>query len=112
MTVQNTSGWVPTGHRILIRVDQFERKTQSGIIIADSYADKEQLGQDAGTVVEIGNTAYADQESPWCSVGDHIKFGRYAGQIIKVTKDDGTVEEYRVIIDLDVALVKKGEVNE
>jgi co-chaperonin GroES (HSP10) len=112
MTVKNTSGWVPTGHRILVKVDQFERKTQSGIIIADAYADKEQLGQDAGTVVEIGNTAYSDQKSPWCSVGDHIKFGRYAGQIIKVTKDDGTVEEYRVINDLDVALVKKGEVNE
>ena len=112
MTVINTSGWIPTGHRILVKVDQVERKTQSGIIIADAYADKEQLGQDAGTVVEVGNTAYADQESPWCSVGDHIKFGRYAGQIIKVTKDDGVVEEYRVINDLDVALVKKGEVNE
>jgi hypothetical protein len=32
--------------------------------------------------------------------------------LVKFTKEDGTVEEYRVINDLDVALVKKGEVNE
>ena len=111
MTEINTSGWVPTGHRILVKVDQVERKTQSGIIIADAYADKEQLGQDAGTVVEVGNTAYADQESPWCSVGDYIKFGRYAGQLITPDESEDGIE-YRVLNDLDICLTKLGDSNE
>ena len=91
----NTSGWIATGHRILILVDQVERKTESGIIIADVTADKEQLGQDAGVVVELGNTAYSDQESHWCQVGDYVKFGRYAGQLIRPNETDDECE-YRV----------------
>ena len=102
----NTSGWKPTGHRVLVRVEEVERKTESGIIIADITADKEQLGQDAGVVVEIGNTAYSDQQAPWCQVGDNVKFGRYAGQIIsKKQSNDGL--EYRVLNDLDIVLVKE-----
>ena len=107
----NTSGWKPTGHRVLVKVEQVERTTESGIIIADITADKEQLGQDAGIVAELGNTAYSDQESAWCKVGDYVKFGRYAGQIIRPKEAlDGV--EYRVINDLDVVLVKSGEINE
>ena len=104
----NTSGWKPTGHRILVRVEQVERKTESGIIIADITADKEQIAQDAGIVVEVGNTAYSDQSEQWCQVGDYIKFGRYAGQVIRPKEADDEVE-YRVINDLDVVLVKKGK---
>ena len=104
----NTSGWKPTGHRVLVKVEQVERQTESGIIIADITADKEQLGQDAGIVAELGNTAYADQESAWCKVGDYVKFGRYAGQIIR-PKESADGVEYRVINDLDVVLVKSGD---
>ena len=108
MSDMNTSGWKPTGHRILVRVEQVERKTESGIIIADITADKEQIAQDAGIVVEVGNTAYSDQSEQWCQVGDYIKFGRYAGQVIRPKEADDEVE-YRVINDLDVVLVKKGK---
>jgi len=111
MTVKNTSGWIATGHRVLILVDQVERTTKSGIIIADKTADKEQLGQDAGFIVEMGPTAYSDQSAPWCKVGDYVKFGRYAGQLVRPHETDDE-KEYRVINDLDIALVKKGEVNE
>ena len=105
----NTSGWIATGHRILVLVDQVERKTKSGIIIADATADKEQLGQDAGIVVEMGPTAYSDQTATWCQVGDYVKFGRYAGQLVRPSESDDE-KEYRVINDLDVVLVKqKGE---
>jgi chaperonin GroES len=102
----NTSGWKPTGHRVLVKVEQVERKTESGIIIADITADKEQLGQDAGIVVELGNTAYSDQSESWCKVGDYVKFGRYAGQIIRPKESlDGV--EYRVLNDLDIVLVRQ-----
>jgi co-chaperonin GroES (HSP10) len=105
-TIQNNSGWIATGHRVLILVDQVERTTESGIIIADITADKEQLGQDSGFVVEIGPTAYSDQTAPWCKVGDYVKFGRYAGQLVRPNETDDE-KEYRVINDLDVVLVQK-----
>lgn len=108
MKVKNTSGWIATGHRVLVRVDQVERTTESGIIISDITADKEQLGQDAGFVVELGPTAYSDQAAPWCKVGDYIKFGRYAGQLVRPHETDDE-KEYRVINDLDVVLVQKEE---
>jgi co-chaperonin GroES (HSP10) len=108
--VINTSGWKPTGHRVLVRVEQVERKTESGIIIADITADKEQLGQDSGIVVELGNTAYSDQETHWCKVGDYVKFGRYAGQLIRPNETNDE-HEYRVLNDLDIVLTKE-KVNE
>jgi chaperonin GroES len=106
MSSINGSGWKPTGHRVLVKVEQVERKTESGIIIADITADKEQIAQDAGIVVEVGNTAYSDQSEKWCDIGDYIKFGRYAGQVIRPRESNDEIE-YRVINDLDVVLVKK-----
>ena len=104
----NTSGWKPTGHRVLVKVDQVERTTKSGIIIHDATADKEQIGQDGGIIVELGNTAYSDQSDSWCKVGDIVKFGRYAGQLIRPSESDDGIE-YRVLNDLDIVLVKSGD---
>ena len=90
----------------MVKVDQVERTTKSGIIIHDATADKEQIGQDGGIVVELGNTAYSDQSAPWCKVGDYVKFGRYAGQLVRPS-ESADEREYRVINDLDVVLVQK-----
>jgi len=58
----NSSGWKPTGHRVLVKVTKVEEVTQGGIIIPKDVTKREQLGQDGGIVVEIGNTAYSDQD--------------------------------------------------
>ena len=55
----NTSGWKPTGHRVLVKVTKIEEITQGGIIIPKEVTKREQLGQDGGIVVEVGNTAYS-----------------------------------------------------
>jgi co-chaperonin GroES (HSP10) len=107
MTI-NTSGWKPTGHRVLVKVDKVEEVSQGGIIIPKDVTKREQLGQDGGIVVEVGNTAYADQEAPWCQIGDYVKFGRYAGQLITPEEADDGIE-YRVLNDLDIVLTKTGE---
>ena len=104
----NTSGWKPTGHRVLVKVTKVEEVSQGGIIIPKDVTKREQLGQDGGIVVEVGNTAYSDQESPWCKVGDYVKFGRYAGQLIR-PKEASDGIEYRVLNDLDICLTKTGE---
>lgn len=109
--MENTSGWKPTGHRVLVKVEKVERTTEGGIIIPDAISDKEQLGQDGGVVIELGNTAYSDQKEPWCKPGDYVKFGRYAGQLIR-PKEASDGIEYRVLNDLDIVLTKTGDRNE
>jgi len=95
----NTSGIHPKGHRVLILPDPVEEVTQSGIILSvGENRDRERLAQLKGTIVELGNTAWLDQPSPWANEGDHVIFGKYSGLIYQ--GDDG--KEYRIINDLDV----------
>lgn len=101
---QNTSGIHPKGHRVLILPDPVEEVTQSGIILSvGENRDRERLAQLKGTIVEIGDSAWLDQPSPWAKVGDHVIFGKYSGLIY----DGADEKEYRIINDLDVvALVE------
>ena len=97
--MQNTSGIHPKGHRVLILPDPVEEVTQSGIIVSvGENRDRERLAQLKGTIVELGNTAWLDQPSPWANEGDHVIFGKYSGLIYKGADE----KEYRIINDLDV----------
>jgi len=97
--MQNTSGIHPKGHRVLILPDPVEEITQSGIILSvGENRDRERLAQLKGTIVELGNTAWLDQPSPWANEGDHVIFGKYSGLIYQGADD----KEYRIINDLDV----------
>ena len=97
--MQNTSGIHPKGHRVLILPDPVEEVSKSGIILSvGENRDRERLAQLKGTVIEIGNSAWHDQPSPWAEIGDHVIFGKYSGLIYQGDDD----KEYRIINDLDV----------
>jgi co-chaperonin GroES (HSP10) len=97
--MQNTSGIHPKGHRVLILPDPVEEVSKSGIILSvGENRDRERLAQLKGTIVELGNTAWLDQPSPWANEGDHVIFGKYSGLIYQGADD----KEYRIINDLDV----------
>ena len=98
----NTSGIHPKGHRVLILPDPVEEVTQSGIILSvGENRDRERLAQLKGTIVELVNTAWLDQPSPWANEGDHVIFGKYSGLIYQGDDD----KEYRIINDLDVVAI-------
>lgn len=63
------------------------------------------MGQTEGTVISLGNTAYADQSAPWCKAGDRVIFARYAGT--ETVGSDG--KTYRLVNDLDVKAVRTEE---
>lgn len=90
----------PAGHRVLIKLDVVEEKSEGGIII-NSNPDSmkgEQQGVEAGTVVSLGPTAYKDfTGEAWCKVGDRVNFKRYEGVYKEV--DD---EHYRIVNDEDI----------
>ena len=37
-----------------------------------------------GQVIAMGPECYSDRKAPWCKVGDHVVFGRYAGAKVSV----------------------------
>jgi co-chaperonin GroES (HSP10) len=100
--ISNEAGLVPVGHRVLVRMDDVERQTESGIIIRDEQADKEEMSGTKATVIAVGLSAWADQRigGMWAKIGDRVMISRFAGQLWK----NGKIK-YRVISDLDVIAV-------
>ncbi len=92
------------GHRVLIKPYYPEEKTESGIIVG--IGREFQLEKNAtqeGIVIDVGSTAWANEGLggvPWCKVGDHVYFAKYAGKQVK----DGD-EDFFIINDEDVQAV-------
>jgi co-chaperonin GroES (HSP10) len=116
----------PRGHAILVKIPPFEeKKTASGIIVAQTNAKGEFLSRDQllhaqsrGIVVAVGSTAYFDKEEPWCGVGDEIKFNVNGAQAMSDegwygTNDiiDQTPASLRLIYDIDVRGVFENPAN-
>lgn len=98
----NESGLTPCGHRIVIKIDDAERQTESGIVIPQDITDKEEMSGTQATVIAVGPSAWSDQSTSgkWAKVGDRVMIAKFAGQL---WKKGGT--KYRVISDLDVIAV-------
>jgi co-chaperonin GroES (HSP10) len=96
--------WQPTGSKIMVEVEKVERRTQSGLYIPDQVADRQDMSQMTGTVVAMGPLAFHDQPIPWCTVGDRVKFSKYAGYLHKEADID-----YRVFSDLDIIMVERND---
>jgi len=68
--------------KILVKPQEAEEKTQSGIIIPDSAKEKPQQG----TVVLVG--ADKKDEPMEVKVGDTVVYGKYAGTELNVDGED------------------------
>ena len=90
----------PLLHTILLKPDEVETKTASGIVIPDMVTEKERKAVEYGTVVTVGPRAFIDYGSDPTILkgGDRICFARYSGKVIKDM--DGT--EFVLINDIDI----------
>jgi co-chaperonin GroES (HSP10) len=100
-----TTNWQPSGNKILVKMDQVETTTKSGIIISapGTLNERAEMAQMDGTVVALGPLAYFDQPKAWLKVGDRVKITKFGGWLHSEGED-----KYRVIHDLDVIMVLKG----
>lgn len=91
---------IPLLHTILIKPDEVETKTASGIVIPDMVTDKERKASEYGTVIAVGPRAFIDYGSDPTLLkgGDRVSYARYSGKAIKDT--DGT--EFVLVNDVDV----------
>jgi chaperonin GroES len=94
---------VPILHRVLVKVDEVETKTASGIVLAVNEK-REQAAAETGVVISIGDTAFKDFKAEVVpNIGDKVYFAKYAGKVVKDV--DGT--EYTVLNDEDIIGVIK-----
>ena len=91
---------VPLLHTVLIKPDDVETKTASGIVIPDMVTDKERKAMEYGTVVTVGPRAFIDygRDPTILKGGDRVSFARYSGKVIKDTDD----VEYVLVNDVDI----------
>jgi len=68
----------PLGKRVLVRPQEAEAKTKSGIIIPDSAKEKPQRGE----VIAVGPGT--KDESMEVKVGDVVLYGKYSGTNIEI----------------------------
>ncbi len=82
----------PLADRVLVKTEQGEEKTASGIFIPQTAQEKTQTA----TVVAIGD----DKDAITVKVGDKVMYDKYAGTTIKV---DG--EEHLLLNIADVLAI-------
>lgn len=99
----------PVLHRIILKLDDVEEITASGIVIPKDLIKKERKAVEIGTVVSIGETAFKDYGggADTIKVGQRVIISQYSGKSITDTDD----QEYVVINDEDI-LVIMGATNE
>ena len=95
----------PVLHRILLKLDDVEEVTASGIIITKELVEKERKAVEIGTIVAIGETAFKDYGgSPnTVSIGDRVIIAKYSGKEVK----DLDETKYVVVNDEDILVIIK-----
>lgn len=76
----------PLGDRVIIKQDEAEETTASGIILTSNSKEKPQRGE----VIAVGEGKYIDGKlvPVPVSVGDKVVYGKYGGQEITVDGED------------------------
>lgn len=95
----------PILHRVLIKPDKVETKTESGIVLALNEK-REQAAAESGIIVKVGTTVFKDfgEDSSLIKEGDRVFFAKYAGKPVKDV--DGT--EYVLVNDEDIVGIING----
>jgi len=88
-------------HHVLIKLDDPEVKTESGIILAVDEK-RERKAVEYGTVLQIGPTAFQELGLSLCplSIGDHVCILRYSGKSVKDGED-----EFLIVNDEDILCI-------
>lgn len=80
----------PLADRVLIKIEEAETKTASGLFIPQTAQEKTQQG----TVITIGD----DTEAITVKVGDKVMYDKYAGTPLKIEGADHLILQMQDII--------------
>lgn len=94
----------PTGHHVLIELEEIEEKfsKQSKIIMPDKTKDREQAGAQYAVVLAIGPEAWDNKATVWAEVGDRVITPRYPGAQFDFNED---YRRQRIVNDDEIIAV-------
>lgn len=99
----------PLHDRVIVKRIEQQRTTASGIVIPDSAAEKPEQGE----VLAVGDGRVLQDGSVRAlqvKVGDHVLFGKYAGQTVKIDDEELLVmreDDVLGVVEHDAAGLKK-----
>ena len=88
----------PLGDRVILKYQEAEEKTQSGIILPDSAKEKPQ----EAVVVAVGDGTVCEGKNVQMQVkeDDRVIFSKYAGTEVKIDE-----EEYTIVFQKDIIAI-------
>jgi chaperonin GroES len=92
---------VPIYDHLVVKLEEEEEKTKSGIVLPDTAKEKPQKGK----VIAVGSGRILDngqKVAPEVHVGDTVVFSKYSGTELKL---DG--EKYLILTESDVLAILK-----
>ena len=97
----------PILYRMVLKLDEVEKKTQGGIIIPEEVSKRERRAVEIGTVIALGPTCYKDYDvaSDYIKPGDRVVIAKYSGKDVTDVDD----KEYVIINDVDVLCILRGD---
>jgi co-chaperonin GroES (HSP10) len=107
---------IPTGHKVLVKLDPVEQKSKEGIILyTDSQENMHKVGIQRGLVLANGPSAWkAFREveegkevngRPWAKVGDYVLFAKFAGRFIDDPFQDSEDGHFMIMNDEDIIAI-------
>jgi chaperonin GroES len=99
----------PLYDRVVVKRIELQRTTASGIVIPDSAAEKPEQGE----VIAVGDGRLlkdGTRRPLQLKVGDHVLFGKYAGQTVKIDGEELLVmreEDVIGVFEADAAAQRK-----
>ena len=99
----------PLYDRVVVKRIERQRTTASGIVIPDSAAEKPEQGE----VMAVGDgrrLTDGTRQPLELKAGDHVLFGKYAGQTVKVNGEELLVmreEDVIAVLEADAAEQRK-----
>lgn len=89
----------PLGDRVVVKPQQRDEVTKSGIVLPDTAKEKPQRGE----VIAVGKgrlTDTGDRLPMDVSTGDNVLFAKYAGTEFKIEED-----EYLILSEKDILAI-------
>lgn len=97
--MENTSGYKPLGHAVLVKHYESKEQLSSTIVIPDHVKNNHAMMDQRVIIVEAGPEAWLNEQNPRAVPGDKVLISKMAGHIIREA-NDGQV--YRLVRDDDV----------
>lgn len=97
---------VPVEYKVVVLPDKVEETIGEGVLHKpETSREKEQWGQEKGTLVAVSDMAFSDWKGTHPKVGDRVYYTKYAG--IQTEEKGPNGVKYRIFNDKELCAILK-----